>query len=183
MGLLTVLARRRAASAAPPVEVVGISSTTGGSNFGFTGNSVGWQFTVGASDITVTHLRMQGVAGSSAAAVDVTIWRVSDGAAMVRASVDNGSVAQYAWAETAATTITGAVLAAGETYRISSWAPSSTPVSEAVHNRNSTPTFNTGILTADNTGVFATATTADAMPTTNTANVYAGVDFRGTVPA
>lgn len=146
----------------------GLTGVTGwaapGASYNAGTNRVGWRFTVGASDLTVSALRHFGN-GADAATFDVRIHRDSDNVLMANADVAR---ANNAWGQTS---ITPVVLAAGVTYTVSARSVAGTAT---VYRNPTSPTYSIDI-TVTNTGVFGSG---DTRPNTNSSANYApAADF------
>lgn len=161
------LSRPAGGGGEPPAATRGgpaVYNDTGWSKASLTQN-LGWQFQVGANDITVTHLRLYN-AGSQTETV--RLYRVSDSALLAAASIS----ASGGWAEEEVTPV---VLTAGQSYVISQRAGGS---SRTVYRTPASYVLDPAVTRTG--GVFGTT---DAMPTSSTTQHYVGAAFRSQGPA
>jgi len=120
---------------------------------------LGWSFTVGASNISVTKLRIIGVSATDEL---VRIHRNSDGVLMASALITS---AANAWVEGA---VSAATLLDGVSYTVSSEAAGNSRTLR----RNNTVTISSAVTKLGD--VFGTG---DDIPTSSTGNTYQFVDF------
>lgn len=149
-----------------PVVTAGgpaIHSDAGWSSASLTQN-LGWRFTVGANNITITHLRLY---ASGSATETVTVYQQSDGTPVASASV----TATGGWGETE---ITPVVLSAATDYVVSRYAGGS---SRSVNRDPSSYVLDPGV-----TFVGSRFSASTAMPTTSTSTPYVSVAFRTAAP-
>lgn len=140
-----------------------IHSASGWSSASLTQN-LGWRFTVGANDITVTHLRLYSF---GSATETVTLYRQSDGAVLATAEV----TAEGGWGETE---ITPLVLSSGQDYVVSRYAAGA---SRAVARGSSAYVLDPGV-----TLVGSRSSESSAMPSSTTTTSYLSAAFRTAAP-
>lgn len=151
----------------PPAATRGgpaIYNDTGWASLSLSEN-LGWQFQVGANDITITHLRYY---NAGAQTETVRLYRVSDGTLLASAAITTAG----GWAEEEITPVT---LTAGQSYVIAHRAGGS---SRTVWR---TPTsYQLDPAVTRTGGVFGTT---DAMPASSTTQHYAAASFRAQGPS
>lgn len=170
LGVLVTIAFRALLGAAgvdfePPTDpdqepFWGIASVSGEAVVSSFDQRLGWQFTVGASDLTVNALRVK----SSANDERVMIHRVSDGAIMATADIGGNNLSFVAAG------ISPVTLSAGAAYTISSRRASGG--TRNIWRNPSSITYYAGFTRTG--GVFGTD---HNLPTTTTTGVYSFVDF------
>lgn len=162
------VASQGGAGGAPPTASRGgpavYGATAWASGAGLTQN-LGWQFQVGANDITVTHLRLY---DAGMRTETVRLYRVSDGTLLASASV----TASGGWGEEEVTPVT---LTAGQSYVVSQRAGG------AVRTVPRTPS--SYVLDPAVTYTGSVFGTTDAMPASSTAQHYVSGSFRTQGPA
>lgn len=165
--LIRSVGLRKGAAFAPPAPPTAggpaIHSASGWSS-GILTQNLGWRFTVGANDITVTHLRLY---ASGSATETVTLYRQSDGATLASASV----TASGGWGETEVTPVT---LSSGEDYVVSRYSGGS---SRSVDRDPVGYVLDPGV-----TLVGSRFSASSAMPSSTTTTSYLSAAFRTAAP-
>jgi len=144
-----------------------ITSVTGGFTYAPTVYNIGFEFTVGASDLTVLTARAR-----FTDTVLVSVWESGNDTAIASVAFTSGEAEGTDWAEKAfASSFT---LSAGGTYVVGTDKSGSTA---DIYRNPSAYTLNETDLTVTNTGLYASS----GIPDTNTSTDYLHVDLGYTV--